>query len=213
MAPLGQASIDYRYVNDSAGTAEVSLSNYNILLDGTHLNDGALPERIELFDLQWSGEVDQQAEAQVLNLAFAENNQWRDYVFSVGNEPLPDLSNPETAQSVLANATFSVPDGAQLNNAYTLQLEDIPGVEVAGVIQQMFEAEQAEIEANDRFDFIFNSDREASDTTEFDIAARAQDDDHLAPADHSQQNSGSLPADIDPYDPGVDMPSFDDLAG
>lgn len=207
VAPIGQATLDFRYVDDVAKTADVSLSNYNLLLDGLHLNDGVLPERVEIFTLQWSTDQASHEQSQVLNLAFSENNQWRDCVFAVGNAPLPNLGDPETAQAILTNGTFSVPDGAELNNGFTLQLEDMPGVEVAGVIQQIFDEDRLAHVSQDRFDFIYNSDQEAPDMTAFDIAMRAQDTNPLAPHD----TDVDLP--IDPFDPGVDMPSYDDLAG
>ncbi len=209
VAPLGQATLDFRYVDDGGSSAEISLSNYNILLDGLHLNDGVLPDRIELFNLGWSTD-DTAGTSQVFNLAFSEDGHWRDCIFTVGDSPLPDLTNPATAQAILTTAEFSLPEGAETNNIYTLQLDDMPGVEVAGVVQSMFEAEQIAEQEMDHFDFTYNADAEGPDMTEFDIAVRAQEADHLAPSAPQETHIGVEP---DLFDPGVDMPCFDDLVG
>jgi len=57
VSALGDATLDYSYIADHQGSAEVTLSNYNLLLNSMHLNDGPLPDRIEMFNMRWDQPV------------------------------------------------------------------------------------------------------------------------------------------------------------
>lgn len=174
VSPLGQATLDFSYASDDPKSAEVSLSDYNLIMNGLHLNDGVLPERIELFNLTWDTETHSDS-SHVINLAYADGTGWRDCIFAVGNSPLPDLTDPEQVTNMLNTAQFSVIEKSEMEQGFQIQLGDMPGVSVDGVIHQLFEDE-----ANDRpdmFQFFQPSDVEGPDVTEFDIVARAQEPD------------------------------------
>jgi len=91
VSPLGHATLDFSYASDDPKSAEVSLSDYNLIINGLHLNDGTLPERIELFNLTWGMETRTDS-SQVINLTYEDGGGWRDCIFAVGRAPLPDLS-------------------------------------------------------------------------------------------------------------------------
>jgi len=171
-AALGQATLDFSYASDDPKSAEVSLSDYNLILNGLHLNDGVLPERIELFNLTWNTENSHDS-SHVINLAYADGEGWRDCIFSVGQSALPDLTDPAQVTNMLNTAQFSVIAKSEMDQGFQIQLGDMPGVSVDGVIHQLFEEE-----ANarpDLFHFFQPTDAEGPDVTEFDIVTRAKE--------------------------------------
>ena len=159
VSPLGMASLDYRYTYNAPNSAEVSLTDYNLILNGTHLNDAPLPDRIEVFTLVWSADGAQKS-AQVMNLAFgdATDENWRDCLFAVDGAQLPDLTDPETTSAFFETAVMSVPARAGTETDFTIQLENMPGVEVDGVIARMFAEQDSDPLDPDRFDFSIQSD-------------------------------------------------------
>ena len=172
VSPLGQATLDFSYASDDPKSAEVSLSDYNLILNGLHLNDGVLPERIELFNLTWNTENSHDS-SHVINLAYADGEGWRDCIFSVGQSALPDLTDPAQVTNMLNTAQFSVIAKSEMDQGFQIQLGDMPGVSVDGVIHQLFEEE-----ANarpDLFHFFQPTDAEGPDVTEFDIVTRAKE--------------------------------------
>ena len=172
VSPLGHATLDFSYASDDPKSAEVSLSDYNLIINGLHLNDGALPERIELFNLTWDMEATTDS-SQVINLAYADANGWRDCIFAVGSAPLPDLTDADQVTNMLNTAQFSVISRSQMEQGFTLHLADMPGVSVDGVIHQLFQDEANE--RPDMFQFFRPTDAEGPDVTEFDIVAHAQE--------------------------------------
>lgn len=152
VSPLGTATLDYRYATNDAESAEVSLTDYNLILNGTHLNDAPLPERIEMFMLTWVEKQSLQT-AQVINLSFDNAIEgWRDFMFSVNGAALPDLSGASDISQFFAAATMTVPALGTTDVDYSIQLDRMPGVEVSGVIAQLFEAQ--DVPLPDRFDFV-----------------------------------------------------------
>lgn len=159
VSPLGMASLDYRYTYNAPNSAEVSLSDYNIILNGTHLNDAALPERIEVFTLTWNAQGIPQT-TQVMNLAFgdAADANWRDCLFAIDGAHLPDLTDPGITAAFFDAAAMTVPARASMETDFTIRLANMPGVEVDGVIARMFAEQDGDPSEQDRFDFSLEPD-------------------------------------------------------
>lgn len=208
VAPLGQATLDFRYVSEGNQSAEVSLSDYNIILNGQHLNDGTLPDRIELFNASWPDWVASEGSSLVFNLAFSQDGTWSDYIFSVDNDALPNLTDPDRAHDILSNSNFSTLNQTEPDNFFTLQLDEIPGVAVSGVVQKMFDANMPLPDQADGFEFSPLSDAEAANLSEMNIAVITHDADHLAPQPQDAPYEDAAPDPVDVFDFG-----FDDLAG
>lgn len=202
VSPLGQATLDFSYASDDPKSAEVSLSDYNLILNGLHLNDGVLPERIELFNLSWDTETSSDS-SHVINLAYANGDGWRDCIFSVGDSALPDLTDPDQVTNMLNTAQFSVIAKSEMDQGFQIQLGDMPGVSVDGVIHQLFEDE-----ANDNpdlFHFFRPTDAEGPDVTEFDIVTRAKEE------SQGEESPEDTPWDIDPV--FIEDLSYDEFGG
>jgi len=199
---LGQATLDFSYASDDPKSAEVSLSDYNLILNGLHLNDGVLPERIELFNLTW-GTDNSQDSSHVINLAYTDGAGWRDCIFSVGSSALPDLTDPAQVTNMLNTAQFSVIAKSEMDQGFQIQLGDMPGVSVDGVIHKLFEDEANE--RPDLFHFFQPTDAEGPDVTEFDIVARTKEE---------AQVEEEPAADIWDIEPAfIEDVSFDDFGG
>lgn len=159
VSPLGTAALDYRYVLNESNSAEVSLNDYNLILNGTHLNDMPLPDRIEIFTLSWTAQGVPQT-AEVLNMAFGDANteSWRDCLFAVDGPHLPDLTNSQTIEAFFKAAVMTVPGRDSKENEFTIQLENMPGVEVTGAIARFFAEQDSGQAEQDRFEFATQTD-------------------------------------------------------
>ncbi|WP_298361333.1 hypothetical protein [uncultured Litoreibacter sp.] len=211
VAPLGEATLDVRYLSDGPTSAEVSLANYNLLLNGLHLNDGVLPDRIEMFNATWTHEDGTTETSRVFNVAYSDTDGWQDFLFAIGQAGLPDFRSIAAANNMLKGADYNVLEGADAGNTFTIQLENMPGVSVSGVIRQMFEAEALDPQAKDHFDFSYDADSMPPDMTEFDIAARAEQVDLLNPDPEPTSDPGTVPDDDLPNQDT--LPGYDDFAG
>lgn len=181
VAPLGDATIDYRYASDDPDSAEISLSDYNILINGQHLNDGDLPNLIEMFDVKWSSQEGPDNK-QVFNLSFSDGDGWRDMVFSVSKDALPDLSDAEQTNQLLEQALFSTINGGDTEHNYTIELLEIAGVAVTGAVQSLFNIGVTSPIADDKFDFTINPDAEDALLADMDMTAAPNSAEQLAPA-------------------------------
>lgn len=159
VAPLGKSSVDYRYASEDPDSAEISLSDYNILINGQHLNDSELPNLIEMFDVKWTAEEGPN-NTKVFNLSYSDGNGWRDCVFSVSKDALPDLSDAEQTSHLLQQALFSTIDGGDPEQNYTIELQEIAGVSVTGALQSMFTVGVQNPLGDDKFDFTIDPNAE-----------------------------------------------------
>lgn len=205
VAPLGESSVDYRYASEDPDSAEISLSDYNILINGKHLNDGDLPNLIEMFDVKWTSHEGPNNE-QVFNLSFSDGNGWRDCVFSVSKEALPDLSDPELTNQLLQGALFSTINGGDTEQNYTIELQEIAGVAVTGAMQSLFKVGVTSPAADDKFDFTIDPNAEDAQLANVDLNVQPDAAERLAPkptedvSDDSAIEQISLTVPEAPYD-------------
>ena len=162
VSPLGMSTLACTYAQKNPGNAEVSLADYNILLDGVHLNDGQLPDRIELFDLTWGIQGGNYV-SRVLNLVFRESDSWRDIVFAVDQTPLPSLVNATQANAFLGASRFSLVDTRNTNDTFEIQLDKMPNVDIRGVLLKLFDGDSEE---NDSFSFFQEFDAISTEASE-----------------------------------------------
>ncbi|NNK77366.1 MAG: hypothetical protein HKP40_01510 [Litoreibacter sp.] len=142
VARTGVRRLDFDYFTEDPASVTVSLSDYNIVYNGTHLNDGALPESIEIFAISWP--VDQGGKtSHILNLAFENGAKNVDAFFSIALAPLPQFKTAEEMDEVLARSDLAKLDRDTLPNGFRIDLYDIPGVELSGVVPETPEDEQA----------------------------------------------------------------------
>ncbi|GFE64705.1 hypothetical protein [Litoreibacter roseus] len=142
----GVETLDFAYVEIEPDSAAISLSDYNLVMDGVHVNDAPQPDRVEIFGLSASD----QGQTNVICFGFNnENGTVTDQLFSISDTPLPDMSTPDLANSTLANAFMTRLDHTDMPDGFSISLPQIDGVEVSGVLMSMFEAE----DPTDRFDF------------------------------------------------------------
>ncbi|MEM9581709.1 MAG: hypothetical protein AAGA08_01200 [Pseudomonadota bacterium] len=180
VAPLGEASVDYRYVSEDPNSAEIALSDYNILINGEHLNDRELPNLIEMFDVKWTSHEGPDNK-QVFNLSFSDGNGWRDMVFSVSKDALPDLSDTAQTNQLLEEALFSTINGGDPEQRYTIELLEIAGVSVTGAVQSMFNMAIERPVLEDKFDFTIDPNAEDAQIAAMDDGIVANRTDDLAP--------------------------------
>lgn len=181
VAPLGEASVDYRYVSEDPNSAEISLSDYNILINGKHLNDADLPSLIEMFDVKWTSKEGPN-DTQVFNLSYSDGSGgWRDMVFSVSKEGLPDLSDTEQTNQLLEEALFSTIDGGKPDQNYTIELLEIAGVSVTGAVQSMFDISVERPAIEDKFEFTIDPNAEDAQIASMDDGIVPQNKDDLTP--------------------------------
>ncbi|MCY4336598.1 MAG: hypothetical protein OXC60_18230 [Litoreibacter sp.] len=159
VSPLGMSTLACTYTEDSPGNAEVALADYNLLLNGTHLNDGQLPDRIELFDLSWGMQGGNYI-SRVLNLSFKSEGGWCDQLFAIDQDPLPPISSPAQANAFLGASRFSLVDTRETAGEIEIQLDQIPGVSVHGVLLKLFEFDAAD---TDSFTFLQEFDATLAD--------------------------------------------------
>jgi hypothetical protein len=204
VSALGSATLAFSYVSDDPGSAEVSLSDYNILINGVHLNDGQLPERIELFKLNWMSETGPQS-AQVMNFAFEGAGGAKDFLFSVGEGALPDMSDPAAIDALLSTANFVLMEEDEGQTGLQIQLDSMPGVSVSGVILNLFD-DTSTAEQADTFHFFQALDADSFDAQAFDLDILAEDADASDPE----------PSDYAPIEPAPEYipdPVLDDFGG
>lgn len=176
VAPLGESTVDYRYASEDPDSAEISLSDYNILINGEHLNDSDLPNLIEMFDVKWTTKEGPD-NTQVFNLSYSDGNGWRDCVFSVSKDALPDLSDPDQTSQLLQQALISTIDGGDPEQNYTIELQEIAGVSVSGAVQSLFNVGVKSQNNDDKFDFSINPDAEDAQLASLDDDLRPDTDD------------------------------------
>ncbi|MEM7470371.1 MAG: hypothetical protein AAF340_03400 [Pseudomonadota bacterium] len=171
VSSLGLSTLECTYMDHAPGAAEVSLADYNLLLNGTHLNDGQLPDKIELFDLTWGTNGGSHV-SRVLNLVFKEADGWRDEVFAVDQSPLPSIVNAAQANSFLSASRFSIVDTQDTEGAFEIQLDKIPDVEIRGVLLKLFDGET---EDQDGFFFMQEFDAEIAEVGFAEIETQESD--------------------------------------
>ena len=201
VSSLGDSGLDYSYVTEGRDSAEVTLSNYNILLNSVHLNDGVLPDRIELFEVTWESDEAQQT-SQLLNLAFETDGQTRDCLFVTKGTPFPNWRDPDMLSWLLEGAQFGVVGDGQPDQ---IALDQMPDVSISGVIRQLFGDDGARLD-EDQFHFFQPSDQESYDAFEYD-AILVDDPDDLAP---EEVVIPFEPETIEPYVPDAGL---SDMAG
>lgn len=202
VSPLGMSTLDCSYVDHGPGNAEVALADYNLLLNGTHLNDGQLPHRIELFDLTW-GTQNGSHVSRVLNLAFKEGEGWRDEVFAIAESPLPSIVSAAQANAFLGASRFSLVDTSESAGIFQIQLDQMPDVDVRGVLLKLFTGAPEE---DDSFEFMQEFDALPADATMFDVAVSGG-------LVASKQESALMPDPILDQDPeDIADPGFDELS-
>lgn len=199
VSALGDATLDYSYVADHQGSAEVTLSNYNLLLNSMHLNDGPLPDRIEMFKMRWDHDSAAKT-TDMLNLAFDGIDGCRDYLFVIGGAVLPNFGSTSGLATFLEHAQFSrLMDG----NAQ-LRLDQIPDVTIAGVVKQLFP--EGGTEEEDLFRFFQPSDAEHFDAFEFDATLSDETNDF-------DEVESTPKMDPNLLEPAIADPDFGDMAG
>lgn len=207
VSSLGMATLDFDYVSDDPDSAEVSLSDYNILLNGLHLNDGDLPERIELFELNWMSD-DGPRSSQIMNFAYEGEAGTQDLMFSVGRDPLPELSDAGAVDALLSTANFLRARDHGDQQSFQIQLDQMPDVSVSGVVLNLFEDAMTQ-EPADTFHFFQPSDADSFDAQAFDLALLAED------ADANDADAPTMPdhGATETVPDFIPDPGIDDFAG
>lgn len=170
----------FRYVYEPfEESAEVSLMEYDLALNGSHLNDGPLPEQIEVFDLSWASATGGQT-AQVMNFTFNDpaTGGWRDMLFSVGGHALPDLTRVSDVRAFLQNASMTLPETDEPGTLYSVALDQIVGVEVSGFLDDFMGDDAA-----DSFNFR-SANNSTNETQAEDLPLQSTPDPVDAPAEH-----------------------------
>ena len=193
IAPAGGGQFGFRYLTDDTANAEVSLSDYNLKIDGQHINDGALPDKLELYGLTWSGK-DGPVEATVFNLNFSEEGSVTDFSFSVKGASLPDLSDLGAAGGFVDGAkAFKL--GAA-DDLMTISLPEIPDVRVADILNDLFDLEAQDTASSDVFDFGSDRDTDAILGDEYEVMeeiARLSEEAEQETPDASAAANADLP--------------------
>lgn len=165
VAPQGSAVLGFDYISPDAESAEVSLADYNIVLNGTHINDGVLPERIEVFSLEAPGSNSGMT-AHVFNVGYDSEGATVDFVFSVGGANLPELNDVAAANSFFEDATMQRLTGTEMPDGYAINLLDMPGVEIGGILGDLLRAESGNSDQSEEFMFADHSQQEVDSYTE-----------------------------------------------
>lgn len=141
----GTNILEVAYLNDGHPNT-VSLSDYNLLFDNVHINDGLLPDQIEFFDLK----ADDGGAVRVLNFVFASDNGMEEQMYSVGSTLLPNFRSPAEASAFFARHETEAVDS---QNGLTVFLANAAGVETKGVFVPIDLLEFESTEIADSFEF------------------------------------------------------------
>lgn len=148
VAAAGNGDFSMRYLSDDPTEAGVSLSEYNLLLDGEHINDLADTATLEYYGLNWSADGDSAA-ANILSFNLGAQDGGVDYSFSLGVGALPELNTVDDASFFLESVNaFKLGDEGSI---LTINLPEVPDVRITGVLNSLFQIEEQE--TGDAFDF------------------------------------------------------------
>ncbi len=159
VSSLGGETVYFSYLDNAVKSAEVSLSDYNIILNEVHLNDGTLPDRIEVFEMEWLSNAGLE-KSQIINLAFDGDDAARDCLFVIDGAPLPPRIDVATMTNLLNTADFRLSDDISEGQDFVIHLSEMPNVDISGVILRLFEDATAVDEAADQFHFFQSSNLE-----------------------------------------------------
>lgn len=150
VSPAGTGKLDFRYLSSNPENASVTLSDYNILIDGSHLNDGQLPDRLELYGVSWEAEGETQS-ASVFGLVYEDQNGITDFSFPLAEGSLPELrTSDDFVDFIAASKAYRLGDEGEV---ISINLPEIPGVKVTGIIQSLIDLEAETANSADMFDF------------------------------------------------------------
>ncbi len=168
VSPTGSGELAIRYLTDDPNDASVSLSDYNMLIDGAHINDGPLPEMLEFYGVNWTDNGTAHS-AEVLTFAYALEETSVDLSFSLGSEQLPKLNSATDVTQFMINSTATRLGGE--GEAVSIKLPEIPDVHVTGIIQQLFDDEANNPNGEDVFEFDGSRGSDAIPGDEYEVMA------------------------------------------
>ena len=142
---VGSNTLETAYL-DPEQSAAVSLSDYNLVFDGKHINDSVLPDQIELFNLQ----AQDGSSVKVMNFVFATDHGMVELMYSVGAANLPEFRSPAEASAFFNRYE---PVNIFATDDMALHLDQIAGVQTHGVFANLKNYAISQIYDEDSFDF------------------------------------------------------------
>ncbi len=126
IVPNAVGKLVAHYLSDDAQQMQVSLSDYNIKMNGTHLLDGVEPTAIELFTLR----ADRGAETVVLNFSYRTDKTQLDRFYAVDGAALPELCDAAGLLGYLAQISVARAAGPEIS----IDLAQMPDVSIRGYV-------------------------------------------------------------------------------
>lgn len=124
---IGSNTLEIAYLGDPEDPMSVSLSDYNLLFDGQHINDNPLPESVEFFALENSDTT----KICVLNFVFQRADGIMELMYCVDDaHMLPAFVSPLDASMFFAQFEPVVVSSTE---DQTIHLDKVVGVTTDGV--------------------------------------------------------------------------------
>lgn len=142
----GTNSLEVAYL-DEGNPNTVSLSDFNLMFDGVHINDGTLPEQIEYFDLK----SDDGGDVRVLNFVFTTDAGMEEAMYTVGASALPAFRSPAETSAFFAKYA---PEYVSSPEDLLIHLDQAADVVTKGVFVPIDAAEFDLLDEADTFEFL-----------------------------------------------------------